>query len=351
MKEDYYTLLGVDKSVSPTELKKAYRKLAIQWHPDKNKDDPSAEEKFKQISEAYEVLSDETKRNKYDQYGHNAFTQGAPGSGFHSNPFDIFNSFFSGGGGGAFSDIFGGAPRQSSHRGESLRFDIEVSLKDIIKGLTKEIRYSKEKNCTGCDGSGKTTHTQTITCDQCNGQGAVYRQMGVMQIQQPCPSCSGTGRTIINPCGSCRGQGSVTSSSNVKIKIPKGSHTGTKSKVAKGGNDCPSGVPGDLYVIVYVKDDEYFDRQGDDLICEEKLNFYDMVLGTKLTIPSLHGKVNINVPPNTQPDAILKVQTHGTPNMRTGRNGDLYVVTKVQLPNKTTKEQIAILELYKKTSK
>jgi molecular chaperone DnaJ len=356
MKEDYYTLLGVSKSATPEELKKAYRKLAIKWHPDKNKDDAAAEEKFKQISEAYEVLSDETKRNKYDQFGHAAFDQSASGQGgYHSNPFDIFNSFFGGGTGtghGTFSDFFGGSSSRSS-QGESLRFDMEVSLKEIIHGISKEIKYDRDVACSQCKGTGETPHTQKIRCSQCNGNGAVYRQMGVMQIQQPCPACSGSGQNIINPCGRCTGRGVTPSTTKVKIKIPKGAHTGTKLKISKGGNESKEdhSRPGDLYVIVHVKQDSYFKREGDDLICENKISFYDAILGTKTTIPSLHGKVNINIPTTTQPDAVLKVTGHGIPNMRTHQAGDLYVIVKVVLPEKLSSEQKSILELYKKTLK
>lgn len=354
MKEDYYTLLGVSKTASANELKKAYRKLAIKWHPDKNKDDSTAEEKFKQISEAYEVLSDETKRAQYDQFGHQAFEQGGRDGGFHSNPFDIFNSFFGGGGGGIFSDFFGGNsdPQVAQGRpGASLRFDMQVTLDDIIRGVSRDIKYNKEDKCKSCKGTGKTSHTQTIKCTQCDGHGQVIRQMGIMQMQQICPSCSGEGYNIVNPCLSCNGHGVVATTTKVKIKIPKGSHTGTKLKIAGGGNQSKSGPAGDLYVIIRIKNHEYFNREGDDLICEEQINFYDIILGTKLTIPSLHGKVNINVPVNTQPDAILKVKAHGVPNLRTTQLGDLYVIVKVVLPKELSSEQKSILELYKKTLK
>lgn len=350
MKEDYYTLLGVSKSATADELKKAYRKLAIKWHPDKNKDDKNAEEKFKQISEAYEVLSDETKRLQYDQYGHQAFEQQGQGrGGFHSNPFDIFESFFGGGGGAQFSDMFGTRQSNRSNRGSSLRFDMEVTLKDIIRGVEKEIRYNKEKKCNTCSGTGKKSDTRVIPCGQCGGTGSVYRSMGIMQMQQPCPVCQGRGQQITNPCKQCNGGGVEDLSTNVKIKIPKGAHTGTKLRISGGGNECKGGSPGDLFVLIHVKKDKYFNREGDDLICEEKINFYDIILGTKVTIPSPHGRVNIKVPPNTQPDAILKVKNHGTPNIRTDHLGDLYVIIKVELPTFLSSEQKGLLELYKKS--
>lgn len=354
MKEDYYNLLGVNKTASADELKKAYRKLAIKWHPDKNKNDKNAEETFKQISEAYEVLSDKTKRAQYDQFGHSAFEQaGSGGGGYHSNPFDIFNSFFGSGGGNAtFSDMFqGGTRRRHGDTGSSLRLDLEVTLKDIIRGITKEVTYSKDEHCKSCRGTGKTSNTQTVTCDYCVGQGVVYRQMGIMQVQQPCGVCGGTGQQITNPCSKCNGQGIRNSRSNVKIKVPRGAQTGTKLRISGGGNECRGGSAGDLYAIIHVKKDNYFNREGDDLICEEQLNFYDMILGTKVMISSLHGKVSITIPSNTQPDAVLKIANHGVPNLRTDHLGDLYVIVKVDLPKSISSVQHELLELYKKTSK
>jgi molecular chaperone DnaJ len=349
MKDDYYDLLGVSKSATTEELKKAYRKLAIKWHPDKNQGDAAAESKFKEISEAYEILSDENKRAKYDQFGHAAFTSQGASGGFHSDPFDMFNSFF-GGGGGSFSSFFGGqAPGQQTKRSASLQVAIEIPLKDLVSDTEKEIKYNKYIHCKPCNGSGETPHTKTAVCPQCNGKGAVFRQMGPMQIQQQCGHCSGTGQTITNPCKSCEGQGIQKQRVNIKIKIPKGSQTGTKLKIANGGHAIKGGVSGDLYVMIHVSDDPKFSRQGDDIFSEETINFIDMILGGKKTINSIRGKVNITIPPLTQTDSILNVKNQGLPNLRTDYVGDMYVTLRTELPKKLTQEQKSILELYKKT--
>ena len=350
MKNDYYTLLNVAKDATQEELKKAYRKLAVQWHPDKNKDDPEAEEKFKEISEAYAILSDQEKRSKYDQFGHAAFENTGHRPQSHSNPFDMFNSFFGGGGGGQFSDMFGQRPNNKKSTGASLRIDLEVTLQEIITGVDRELRYEKNEKCMTCRGSGNSPKTKIHTCGTCQGHGLVYRQVGIMQIQQPCPACQGSGQSITDPCLSCDGHGVSPIKTDVKVKIPKGAYSGTKLRISRGGHESKQGPPGDLYVIINVKSDSYFDRDGDDLICKEPVMFHDLLLGIKKTIPSLHGMVNITIPPLTKHEAVLKVSHHGVPNMRSGRLGDLFVVVSAEYPTKLTPEQRGILELYKKTS-
>ncbi len=353
MKEDYYSLLGVTSSASQEELKKAYRKLAIKWHPDKNKDNPEAEEKFKQISEAYDILSNSQKRQQYDQFGHAAFEQGrgpaGGGGGFHADPFDMFNSFFGGGGGATFSGMFRRQEAKST-TGASLRIDLEVTLQEIITGVDRELRYEKNEKCPTCRGSGSSTKTKIQSCGTCRGSGTVYRNMGIMQIQQPCPACGGSGQSITDPCGSCEGHGVAPIKTDVKVKIPKGAYTGTKLRVSGGGHECKSGKPGDLYIIVNVKPDSYFDRDGDNLVCKEDVMFYDLLLGSKVKISTPHGHVNVSIPPLTKHEAVLKVTDHGIPNLRTGNLGDLFVMVSAKYPTKLTPEQKGILELYKKSS-
>tara|TARA_A100001037_G_scaffold160116_1_gene144300 strand:+ start:28389 stop:29444 length:1056 start_codon:yes stop_codon:yes gene_type:complete len=350
MKDDYYDLLGVAKSATQEELKKAYRKLAIKWHPDKNKDNPDAEEKFKKISEAYEILSDEDKRSKYDQFGHSAFSGNSGGhGGFHSNPFDIFNSFFGGSAGGTFSSFFGNDQGQQTKKSASLQVAIEVPLKNLVNETERELKYNKHIHCKSCNGSGETSQTTTSVCPQCNGKGAVFRQMGIMQVQQQCPKCSGTGQTITNPCQPCKGRGVVQDRINIKIKIPKGAHTGTRLKIANAGNAIKGGVSGDLYVTIHVIDDPKFSRQGDDIFSEEFVDFIDMILGTKKTIQSIRGNVNITIPSLTQSDAILNVKSQGLPNLRTNHIGDMYVTLRTKIPKTLSHEQKSILELYKKS--
>jgi molecular chaperone DnaJ len=352
MKEDYYSLLGISKSATEAELKKAYRKLAVRWHPDKNKDNPEAEEKFKQISQAYDVLSNPQKRQQYDQFGHAAFEQGGGQprtGGFHSDPFDMFNSFFNGGS-GQFSDMFNQQTNRTQPKtGASLRIDLEVTLKEIITGVNRDLRYEKNEKCMTCRGTGKSTDTKVETCMHCRGQGTVYRQLGIMQVQQQCPSCGGSGHTITDPCGTCNGHGVSPIKTDIKVKIPKGSYTGTKLRISGGGHESKSAQPGDLYVIVSVKKDSYFDRDGDDLVCKETIPFQDMLLGTKKKISTPHGNVNVSIPPLTKHETVLKVSEHGVPNMRSGQFGDLYVVVSAEFPMKLTPEQKSILELYKKS--
>jgi molecular chaperone DnaJ len=349
MKKDYYDILGATKSSTQDELKKVYRKQAIKWHPDKNKDNPDAESKFKEISEAYEVLSDKDKRAKYDQFGHAAFQQGGSNQGGF-NPFDIFNSAF-GGGGGGFDDFFGGGRSQHdvSLRGESLRVGVEVSLRDIITGTTREIRYDRNDKCNKCNGTGETNQTRYQQCQHCDGQGAVLRNMGIMQIRQACPVCQGTGEMVTNPCGKCKGQRVNRVKSTVKVTIPRGANNGTQLKVGGKGNAPQHGhTYGDLYVVIRVKSDSKFTREGDTIITKQFIHFTKAILGGEEIIPSLHGRVSIKIPPGTQPETRLKVTEHGTPNLRTGHLGDMIVIVGVEIPKKLSDKQKTVLQGFNK---
>ena len=353
MNEDYYSLLEINKNADQAQIKKAYRKLAIKWHPDKNKGDSAAEEKFKKISQAYDVLSDENKRRQYDSLGHDMFTQqqsgGNRGGGFHSDPFDVFNSFFGGGGGGPFSDFFGGRQQKQKTSGSNLQINLQVTLNDIIFGKETNIKYHREERCSSCRGTGAAPHSKVETCGTCRGQGVVYRQMGVMQIQQHCPSCGGSGQITTIPCESCSGVGIEKTNNNVKIKIPKGASSGIKLRVSGGGNSDKQGNHGDLYVIVIVEDDGIHERNGDDLIIRQEIDFQDMILGSKKRINTPHGKVNLTIPACTKNETVLKVKDHGIPNLNTGRLGDFYVILNAIFPTTITEEQKSILELYRKT--
>ena len=353
MKEDYYNLLGVSKGASQEEIKKAYRKLAIKWHPDKNQGNSDAEEQFKKISEAFEVLSNPEKRQKYDQFGHEAFQQGGGfqnTGGFHSDPFDMFNSFFGGGGGATFSDMFGGRSQQRKQsKGNDLKFDLKVSMSDILHGNEVEIKYSKRKMCKSCGGTKHTNQSKVSICKACNGNGVVFKRMGVMQIQQVCPICSGSGEEITNQCKVCNQNGLVDSRERIKINVPKGCHHGTRLRVSRGGDEIPNGLSGDLYIIIHANQTGNFKRDGDDLICEHNINFYDIILGTTIKLNTPHGDIKVNVPKTTQPEAILKVASHGLPNQTTHRMGDLYIVVKVDLPSNLSVEQEKILKLYKES--
>ena len=352
MEEDYYNILNVTKSSSPEEIKKAYRKLAIKWHPDKNQGDPAAEEQFKKISEAYDVLSDENKKSQYDQFGHSTFKQQGSGQQqHHHDPFDMFNSFF-GGGGGRFDNFFTTDNRKQRQptSGSDLKIDIEVKLNEIISESHRTIKYTRNGKCGSCHGTGETSKSTYKQCKTCRGQGSVYRRMGPMQMEQVCPTCDGSGSELHGGCMSCSGHGITTETIETKIKIPKGCHSGVKLRVSKHGNYIKGGEYGDLYAVVYVKKDEYFERDGDHLICEEHIDFYDLILGATKVINSLKGLVNLKIPPCTQPESILRVTGYGLPNMRSNTtHGDLYVMIKPKFPKQITVEQKSILELYKKT--
>lgn len=353
MAEDYYNVLNVTKNATPEELKKAYRKLAIKWHPDKNKDDSDAEEKFKKISEAYDVLSDENKRSQYDQFGHAAFSQQGTGGGFHQNPFDVFNSFFGGGGQSqGFNSFFtreGPGRSQSKSVGSNLKIDIEVTLADIIKEKIINLSFSRNDKCNPCDGSGQTSSSSTTSCHHCHGRGSVYRQMGVMQLEQTCPVCSGQGTVVKNPCNRCNGSGIFNKKMNTSVKIPMGCRSGTKLRLSNLGNYDKGGY-GDLYAFIYVKSDNLYEREGDDVLRKLDLDFVDMILGSNKKLDSLYGKININVPPNSQPDSVLRVTAHGIPNMNTHKKGDMFLILKPTFPKKLSPKQIKVLETYRRTN-
>jgi molecular chaperone DnaJ len=356
MAEDYYNTLNVTKTATQVELKKAYRKLAIKWHPDKNNGEASAEAQFKKISEAYDILSDESKRAQYDQFGHAAFQQ-ARGNGQGNptqDPFDIFNSFFGGTPGGQHprgnpGSFFTreGPGRERQNAGSNLKMDIEVKLTDIIKEKSINLSYTREDKCNNCKGSGKTSKSTEVTCGQCGGRGAVYRQMGVMQLEQPCHHCDGQGTITRNPCGICRGNGRTNKKVNTNVKIPMGSHSGTKLRVSGMGNYAPGGF-GDLYVFISVKNDELYDRDGDDLIRKLQVSYLDMILGTEQTIDSLYGKVRIKIPELSKPETVMRITEYGLPNMNTHRKGDMYLIVQPEFPSNITQDQKAILQLLKK---
>lgn len=361
MNKDFYTLLGISKTASKDEIKKAYRKLAVKWHPDKNKGDSDAEEKFKQISEAYDVLSDENKRSQYDQFGHDAFTQSntAGNNGFQQDPFDIFNSFFGNGArvnpGSGFNNNFftreNGGSKQNNRGGANLKINLEVQLKDIVNDINHTLSYTRDGMCKVCNGTGETNDSFYKSCSTCGGRGVLYQRIGPMQMEQPCGVCGGSGSVLQNGCQPCSGTGIQTEKINTKIKIPKGSHTGVKLRVTGQGNYNKDGGFGDLYVIIQVRRDPYFERDGDDLICTEEINFYDMILGTKKVINSVHGKVNVNIPQHTQPESVLRVSNYGLPSIRDNdTKGDLFVIVKPKFPKKTSVEQRSILDLFKKTN-
>ncbi|HKK17782.1 MAG TPA: molecular chaperone DnaJ [Opitutales bacterium] len=354
---DYYKLLGVSHDASADELKKAYRKLAVKYHPDKNPGDAEAEAKFKEISEAYDVLKDEDKRAAYDRYGHAAFTQGGMGSagggggGFAGHdPFDIFREAFGGGGGGIFEEFFGGGGGHSASgaaHGADLRYDLEITLEEAAKGTEKEIRYRRPVACKKCSGSGAEPGSSKTTCQTCGGAGQVTSNRGFISFRQVCPTCHGAGQTIEKPCSACRGEGRVMDSSTVNVRIPAGVATGSKLRSAgKGEAGHMGGQSGDLYIIIHVKEHELFERRDNDLFCEVPIKFTLAALGGSIQVPTLFGKGSLKIPPGTQGGTTFRLREQGIPALRGGRKGDLLVRVQVEVPTKLNADQKAKLEEY-----
>lgn len=358
MAGDYYELLGVARDASADELKKAYRKQAVKYHPDKNPGDAAAEAKFKEISEAYDVLKDEEKRAAYDRYGHAAFTQGGMGraggggggGGFSGHdPFDIFREAFGGGGGGIFEEFFGGGGRSSggAAHGADLRYDLEISLEEAATGTEKEIRYRRPVSCSKCSGSGAEPGSGKKICPTCGGAGQVTSNRGFISFRQVCPSCHGAGQIIEKPCTGCSGEGRVMDSSTVNVRIPAGVATGSKLRSAgKGEAGQMGGQAGDLYIIIHVKEHELFERHDNDLFCEVPIKFTLAALGGTIKVPTLFGKGNLKIPAGTQTGTTFRLREQGIPALRGGRKGDLLIRVQVEVPTKLTGEQKKILEEY-----
>ncbi len=355
-KRDYYEVLGVSRDATADDLKKAYRKLAVQFHPDKNPDDKGAEEKFKEVSEAYDVLSDEQKRAAYDRYGHAAFsggmggpgTGGSAGGGFH-DPFDIFREVF-GGGGGVFETFFGGGGggqrrRGGPQRGSDLRYALEITLEEAAHGAEREIEYERLVGCKTCSGSGSASGSGKKTCRTCGGAGQVISSRGFFQVQQTCPDCNGTGETISDPCKACRGVGRVKERTRVRLRIPAGIEEGSRLRSQGNGDAGTSGGPaGDLYVVIHLKPHDIFQRDGDDLHCELPMAFTIAALGGEITVPTIEGKASVKIPAGTQNGTTFRLRGKGLKRLGEGSNGDLYVHVQIAVPTKMTAEQKAKLQ-------
>jgi len=368
-KEDYYKLLGVERSATADEMKKAYRKMAVKWHPDKNPDDPKAEAKFKEISEAYEVLKDPEKKAAYDRYGHAAFSQGGPGAGrssaggaggFH-DPFDIFREVFGGGGarassggggGGIFEDFFGGgggSTAESGLDGADLRFDLEITLEEAAAGVEREIRYRRPVLCKNCSGEGAEPGSGRKTCPTCGGAGQVSSSRGFISFRQVCPSCGGNGAVIEKPCTKCSGEGRVNETSTLKVRIPAGVDTGSRLRSgSKGEAGIRGGRSGDLYIIVHVKEHDMFERRNDSLYLDMKIPFTLAALGGTLEVPTLTGKGSIKVPPGTQSGTTFRLKGKGMPHLRGSGTGDQMVKVAIDVPKKLKAEEREALEAFAK---
>jgi len=349
-KRDYYDILGVNKSASKDEIKKAYRTTAFKYHPDKNPGDKVAEEKFKEASEAYSVLSDDKKKTNYDQFGHAAFESGGGGGqgfgGFDASSFsDIFEDFFSDFTGGSRSS----SRRSSSNRGNDLRYDLSISLEEAYKGLDKKINYTTYKKCSSCKGSGAEPGSKPITCDYCNGRGKIRSNQGFFTIQQTCPQCNGYGETISKACTTCRGNGKTQSNENVSVKIPKGVDDGTRIRLAGKGEAGSKGAgSGDLYLFISVQNHSLFKRSEENLFFELPISFADAALGTTIEVPCIDGsKVKVKIPAGTQHGKQLRLKEKGMPVLKRSSFGDLYIRIIPEVPVSLTKRQKEILEEFK----
>jgi molecular chaperone DnaJ len=346
VKRDYYEILSVDRTASGEEIKRSYRKLAVKYHPDKNPDDPQAEEKFKELGEAYDVLADDEKRAAYDRYGHAAFAQGGGRGGFH-DPFDIFREVFgSGGGGGIFETFFGGGVQaDGSQHGSDLRYDMQITLEEAAFGVEKEIEVRKLDTCTKCQGSGAAPGSRAVTCPTCRGRGQVVSSRGFFQVSQTCPQCRGLGEVIDRPCDVCGGEGRAEKTSRIKIKVPPGIAHGSRLRSSRNGEaGIRGGAPGDLYIVVHVKEHPIFQREDDNLFCEVPISFATAALGGEVDVPTLEGKATLRVPAGTQGGQSFRLRSKGVAHVNSRERGDLFARLLVEVPTHLNSEQRQKLE-------
>tara|TARA_B100000989_G_scaffold289102_1_gene260510 strand:- start:378 stop:1514 length:1137 start_codon:yes stop_codon:yes gene_type:complete len=351
--EDYYKLLGVERDASSEQIKKAYRKKAIEFHPDKNPNNPEAEEQFKQVSEAYEVLSNPEKRTAYDRYGHAAFSQSgrggytSSGGGFH-DPFDIFREVF-GGSGSVFEEFFGrnSSTQNRVQRGADLRYDLEISLEEAAQGTEKEVQYRRYAACEVCKGSGAEPESQSTTCSLCNGTGQVISSKGFFSVRQACPQCQGQGTIIEKPCTQCHGKGRQLETNKLSVKIPAGVETGSKLRSSGNGEAGLFGGPsGDLYVVLHVKEHDIFERHANDLYCDIPIKFTLAALGGTIEVPTLSGKASLKIPAGTQSGTVFRLRNHGMPSLKGHHKGDQLVRVDIEVPQKLNHEQRKHLEAF-----
>lgn len=358
MAKDYYQTLGVERNATADEIKKAYRKLAVKYHPDKNPGDKEAEDKFKAVSQAYEVLSDKDKRAQYDQFGSDFFEKGGGGRGSYgggaggfsgfSDPRDIFSQFFGGGAGGnfAFEDMFnGGGARSSARNGQDATVNVTITLEDALLGTTKKLRVRKNEHCPDCGGSGAAPGTQPQTCPKCGGSGRVMMNQGFFQMPAACPQCQGSGKVIPNPCKRCNGSGRVRVEKEIQINIPPGVDNGSKLRVPGGGDaGVNGGAQGNLYVVITVAEHDVFKREKEAILCDLPIPVTAAILGGVVDVPTMTGKTRMKIPAGIQNGTLLRIPGKGMPALKGGKRGDQLVKIIVEIPVKLDSRQKAALE-------
>jgi molecular chaperone DnaJ len=344
-KRDYYEILGLKKTATDQEIKSAYRRLAVRYHPDKNPNDSAAEEKFKEAAEAYSVLSDSEQKRRYDRFGHAGVSSGGPawGAPGFGGIEDILGDLF------GFGDVFGsgrgGSRRTAAQRGADLRYDLEIRLEEAAHGMTAQLRIPRLESCATCKGSGAAAGTQPETCTTCSGSGQVRYQQGFFSVARTCQTCRGAGRMIRNPCTDCRGVGRVEREKQMEVKIPAGVETGSRLRVqAEGEAGTQGGPPGDLYVVIHVAEHERFERQGSNLYASEPITFAQAALGSDIQVKTLDSEEKLKIPMGTQTGTVFRLKGKGMPVLGGRGHGDLFVAVSVVTPTSLTREQRKLLE-------